>query len=83
MSDEDRELEVARRFVRIATAAARQAAATPPDMDGEVAANEAVAAAARKYLPNFRLPAAGIGAASGAQQGRWIRRGRQVVLLGA
>jgi len=83
LSGEDRELEVARRFVRIATSAARQAASAPPYMDEETAANQAVAAAARKYLPTFQSKAAGAGGAGGAQQGRWIRRGSQVVLLGA
>jgi hypothetical protein len=82
MSGEDRELEVARRFVRIATAAARQAVNAPSDMDGEVAANEAVAAAARKHLAHFQFNR-GAGASAAAQQGRWVRRGREVVLLGA
>ncbi len=82
MSDEDREFEVARKFVRIARDAARQAAAAPPYVNGQAAANQAVAAAARKHLPNFRPPA-GVGAGGAAQQGRWIRRGGQVVVLGA
>ena len=56
LSAEDRELEIARRFVRIASTAARQAASAPPDLDGETAATQAVAAAARKYLP--QLPVA-------------------------
>jgi len=81
LSSEDRELEVARRFVRIATNAARHAAAAPPDMDGETAATQAVAAAARRVLPSFQFNAAS--ARAEAQQGRWIRRGRQVVLLDA
>lgn len=83
MSGEDRELEIARRFVRIATAAARQAAAAPFAMDGELAANQAVTAAARKYLPRFQFDASGTTASAGAQQGRWIRHGHEVVLLGA
>ena len=83
LSSEDRELEIARRFVRIASTAARQAAAAPPDMDGETAATQAVAAAARRVLPSFQFNAAGARPAPGAQQGRWIRRGREVVLLGA
>ena len=59
LSGEDRELEVARRFVRIATSAARQVASAPSYLDEETAATQAVAAAARKYLPNFQSAAAG------------------------
>jgi uncharacterized protein (DUF697 family) len=83
LNSEDRELEIARRFVRIAATAARQAASAPPDMDGETAATQAVAAAARRVLPSFQFNAAGARAGAGGQQGRWIRRGSQVVLLGA
>jgi hypothetical protein len=82
LPDDDRELEFARRFVRIATTAARQAAAAPQGMDGATAANAAVVAAARKHLPHFQ-PNAGAGATGSVQQGKWIRRGREVVLLGA
>ena len=82
-SGDDRELAIARRFVRIATDSARQAALAPAGMDGETAANQAVASAARKYLASFQAGAPGIAAGAGGQQGRWIRRGRQVVVLGA
>ena len=83
LSGEDRELEIARRFVRIATAAARQAAAAPSAMDGELAANQAVTAAARKNLPRFQFDASGTTASAGAQQGRWIRHGHEVVVCSA
>ena len=83
LNTEDRNVEVARRFVRIARLAARQAAAAPAGMDSETAVNQAVISAARRTLPNFQFDRGTAGAALGAQQGRWIRRGRQVVLLGA
>jgi hypothetical protein len=80
---EDRELEIARRFVRLARTAAQQAAVAPAGMDEETAATQAVAAAARRVLPNFQFNTAGVRSAHLAQQGRWIRRGGQVVLIGA
>jgi hypothetical protein len=47
-----------------------------------VMVNEAVAAAARQHLPQFRFgPSARVGPAP--LQGRWIRRGRQIELLDA
>ena len=73
---EERELEMARRFVRIATTAARQAAASAPYMDAEAAVNQAVVAAARRQLPQLQLTGTG-------GQGRWVRSGQQIVVLGA
>lgn len=81
MDPEDREFEMARRFVRVAATAARQAATSSPYADEEVMVNEAVAAAARQHLPQFRFgQSARVG--PGPMQGRWIRRGRQIELLG-
>lgn len=53
---EEAELEMARRFVRIAAAAARQAALANPQANPEAIANAALMSAARMYVPN--LPAA-------------------------
>lgn len=82
MDTEDGELEMARRFVRIATTAARQLAASPPDVDEETAVNEAVVAAARTHLPQLQLGGIGRGPTAGIH-GRWIRRGRNILVLGA
>jgi hypothetical protein len=83
MSPEDREFEMARRFVRVAATAARQAASAPPDMDEETAVNEAVLLGARQHLPQFRFDgAAGAGMTASTSGGRWIRRGRQIQVLG-
>jgi hypothetical protein len=82
---EDQEYEVARRLVRFAGAAAQQAAATSADGTTPAAAQEAVASAARKHAPGFlRRGASPSGMASSGQSrsGRWIRRGRKIVLLG-
>jgi hypothetical protein len=85
VSPEDKEFEAARRVVRVAAAAARQAALVRPEADPAAAAKAAVVAAARRHLPGLATPSA-VGAPSIAvgsgRSGRWIRRGRKIVLLG-
>ncbi len=68
---EDREFEMARRFVRIAGTAAQQAVdgAAPAELEA------AVAAAAQQHLPHFRGTGQHLG-------GRWTRRGSVLVLHG-
>lgn len=100
MDPEVQDLEVARRFVRLASTAAQKAASAPPTANPVAAARSAVASAARVHAPGLLkrgLPGAGAAPAlAGAvapscacggrgpqrHQGRWIRRGRQVVILG-
>ena len=53
MSGEDREYEVARRFVRFASTAARNAATLPPGGNPMAAARSAVAGAARRWAPGY------------------------------
>lgn len=86
MSPEDQELEVARRVVRLASDAARQLSGAGPTGDLANAAKSAVMSAAARHAPGL-LGAVGPGIASAlhtgtAQSGRWIRRGRRIVLLG-
>lgn len=82
LSPEDKEFEVARRYVRFAGEAAKKAALAPPAVDPQSAAKAAVTAAARRHapglLPQPAPPAVGITGLSG----RWIRRGRKIILLG-
>ncbi len=81
---EEAELEMARRFVQLAATAAQRAALSSPDSDAEVVVNEAIVSAARKHLPQFRLRKSERSGMPGTtQQGRWIRRDRHIVLLGA
>ncbi len=90
MSPEDQELQVARRFIRLAGDAANQVTQAPPSAPPQQAARAALAAAARQHAPG--LLSSGAGASAGArggmasarrrQSGRWIRRGRNVILLG-
>jgi hypothetical protein len=85
MSYEDQEFEVARRFVRLAATAAKNAALAPTTQNPRTAAMKALATAARKYAPG--LLRQGIGQIttaldSGGRTGRWVRSGRKIVVLG-
>jgi hypothetical protein len=53
MEQEEAELEIARRIVRIAASAARQAADDESGADPEVVVRDALLAAARAHVPNF------------------------------
>jgi hypothetical protein len=56
LSAEDAEYEVARRYVRFATAAARRAAVLPPRIRPNAVARGAVVAAARRFAPGLLRP---------------------------
>lgn len=84
---EDREFELARRFVRLAGAAAQHAANMQPGQNPQALAQHAVLAAARQLLPptasmagETTFPSAG--ATGGRRRGRWIRRGNAITLIG-
>lgn len=86
MSAEDQEFEVARRFVRFAGEAAKNAAQIPPTTPPAAAAQKAAIAAAQQHAPGLLSggPTSN-GAKPGdgqARTGRWIRRGRTITLLG-
>ncbi|MDP2179365.1 hypothetical protein [Methylicorpusculum sp.] len=87
LAQEDQEFEIARRFVRIAGTAARQAAQADPNADSQTAAKNAVVAAARRHvahLPaNFNRSGSMVGNRGTAQAGRWIRQGKTILVLGA
>jgi hypothetical protein len=78
------EFEMAKDFVRFASAAASNAAAATPSGNPAVAAKNAVIDAARQHVPALVSPngAGRPGARRGARSGRWVRRGHQIVLLG-
>ncbi|MCC6916813.1 hypothetical protein [Nitrosomonas sp.] len=93
LSHEDQEYEVAKRFVQLAGAAAKNAALAPRAVNPATAAQSAIATAARQLAPGLirGTPAIVAGAAGspcpscgrGAVSGRWIRRGNKIILLGA
>ncbi len=85
MSLEDQEFEVARRVVRLAGAASRNAALSTAAKPPAVLVNYAITSAARRYAPGLlagaRLPSYRP-SYGGGHSGRWIRRGRRIILLG-
>jgi hypothetical protein len=83
MSPEDQEFEVARRVVRLCAAAARKASLAPKGAPATQVARAAVQSAARRHAPGLlgRGPQAAVG--GHRRSGRWIRRGRKIILLGA
>ncbi len=89
MDPEDQEFEAARRIVRIAGTAAKKAAQASPAQDPQQAAKAAVVAAAKRHVPGLANAAgkamtrvAATGGPGRSRGGRWIRRGRKIVLLG-
>lgn len=90
MAGEDRELEGAKQFVRIAGQTAATAAAAPPGANPRAVAQQAALSAAMQHAPGLLTGGAAapptapqIAAASGARSGRWLRRGNKIVLYGA
>jgi uncharacterized protein (DUF697 family) len=88
LDPEDQEFEMAKRFVRVAGAAVKQAANASSDADPQASVKSAVVAAARQHVPglgnitpNGAAPSSS-GISGTVRSGRWIRRGRKIVLLG-
>ncbi|MBK8903638.1 MAG: hypothetical protein IPM53_20820 [Anaerolineaceae bacterium] len=82
MSPEDQEFEIARRYVRLAAEAAKQAAIAPSGMPPREVANKAMLIAAQKHAPGLLR---GTNAASRRRrknQGMWKRHGNKIVLYG-
>jgi hypothetical protein len=102
LSGEDREFEVARRYVRLAGAATQNAVAAPEGTSPQQVAQSALMQAARVHAPGLAQQLNGRSAASNGargasaqggqnrqsgqngrqQSGRWIRRGRRIILTG-
>jgi hypothetical protein len=71
LSGEDRDFEMARRFVRFASAAAQEVATMPPNIPPPVAVPQAIQAAAQQFAPGLLytpLPPPAHGAANGRGQ---------------
>ncbi|NHZ41352.1 hypothetical protein [Massilia aquatica] len=82
LDGEERELDMARRFVRIAGTAAQQAGMAGQGMDPQRAARDAVDAALRCHLPRMRQPgSASASAIDRANSGTWRRQGRGQIVL--
>ncbi len=105
LSNEDRNFELAKRFVRLAGVAANNAAIIWPADNPQAVANSALISAARRYAPGLlrgapasvisttiaRTPTTTIpmattpatGISGPRRSGRWIKRGRAIIVFGA
>ena len=82
MSPDDQEFETARRVVRLAGAAASQAAAAQPGADPTAIAKNAVVAAMRQQFPGVGAVGAPASRHGHHRSGRWVRRGNKIILFG-
>jgi hypothetical protein len=89
LSAEDREFEVARRYVSFAGEAVKNLALAPSSPDPRAAVNAAAALAAQTHAPGLLQPRPQAGAEPPASSGlpmghsgRWMRRGNKIVLYG-
>jgi hypothetical protein len=85
LSQEDQQFEVAKQYVRLASDAIKSAVSAPPSAPTE-AVRTGLVQAAQKFAPGL---IAGAGAAvttampnGRGMSGRWVRRGRKIVLYG-
>jgi hypothetical protein len=84
LSGEDQEFQVARQFVKFAGDAAKRAAGQLGRGNPQAIAANAAAAAARSFAPGLLRGETGpmMPGTNGSQSGRWVRRGRTIVLYG-
>jgi hypothetical protein len=88
LSGEDREFEVARRYVTFAGDAVKNLALAPAGSNPRAAAKAAAVTAAKAYAPGLLSPVqSGLEPQSPsplpiAHSGRWLRRGNKIVLYG-
>jgi hypothetical protein len=79
LSDEDRQYEGAKQFVRMAGQTVKNAVATPVSPDPRAAAQAAVVKAAKALAPGL-IGTAQAALARRVSTGRWIRRGRHIII---
>jgi hypothetical protein len=88
LSSEDRDFEVARRYVTFAGEAVKNLAAAPSNLEPRAAANAAAVAAAQSHAPGLLSPRQAAmepqtnSPLPTGQSGRWMRRGNKIVLYG-
>ena len=88
LSGEDREFEIARRYIRFAIDALQRALQAPPRVPQPVAAKVAVGEAARIHAPGLvpyvpelvGAARSGNGSHQAASSGRWVRKGSSIVV---
>jgi hypothetical protein len=86
LSPEDQEFEAARSFVRFGADAVRNAAQAPATAPSAAVAQAAATRAARRFAPGLArvVPAAAAlrpRSALATRRGRWVRRGRNIIIV--
>jgi hypothetical protein len=85
MSLEDREFEGAKQFVKFAGETVKNAVSAPPTADPRTAAQSAVRTAAQQHIPGLLRPATPAATAPSTagriRAGRWLRRGRNIIIV--
>jgi hypothetical protein len=81
MSQEDREFEGAKNFVKMAADTVKSAVSAPSGANPVAAAKAAVEAAVQKHAPG--LAGGGVAGPAGksSRSGRWVRHGRNVIIV--
>ena len=86
LSPQDRDFEIARQYVKLASSAAHNALVAPPTAAPQQIARRAVEQAAARFAPGLLTGGAATPSSNGAlpkpRSGRWVRQGRQIVLYG-
>jgi len=84
LSQEDREFEAAKQFVRFAGETVKNALEGPPNADPHAVAQAAASEAARIHAPGIMGgPAATTGrGGKGARSGQWVRSGGNIIVFG-
>ncbi|MCI5222602.1 MAG: hypothetical protein D3924_08020 [Candidatus Electrothrix sp. AR4] len=83
MNEEEREFELARRFVRTVNVAAKRAVKAPSGANPNLVAKKAVGSAVKKYLPYNVKVKSNLSKRRAGRSGRWVRQGNKIVILGA
>ncbi len=84
LSPEDQDLEVARRLVRVAASAVKKATLAPKTSAPQTVVKKAVASAVRKHAPGLIKGTARTQKTlirGPRRSGRWVRRGRKIILM--
>ncbi|MEQ1636578.1 MAG: hypothetical protein ABL903_07790 [Methylococcales bacterium] len=85
LSQEDREFEGGKQFVKFAADTVKNAVSAPPSVDPRSTAQTAATTAAQKYAPNLLNPGSSSATSSPMQgkghSGRWMRRGRNIIIV--
>jgi hypothetical protein len=83
LSNEDQEYVVARQIVRLGGTAASNAASAPPGTPPQTVARTAFSSAAKQFAPGIFSQTVSVSSPSAAgNSGRWVRRGRKIILYG-